>query len=79
MELTADIPPWLREANGETLIAAAELCRCYGVHLGAGRLFELAADRSAERAYCLCARAAVEFATAGESDQSHGLIDHATS
>ncbi|MCA1696244.1 MAG: hypothetical protein LC749_16840, partial [Actinobacteria bacterium] len=78
MQLTADIPPWLREVNGATLMAAAELCRCYGVHLGAGRLFELAADRSTDRAYCY-ARAAVELETADEPDQSRSLINHATS
>lgn len=78
VQLTADIPPWLRDANGATLIAAAELCRCYGVHLGAGRLFELAADRSTDRAYCY-ARAAVELGTADEPDQSRALINHATS
>jgi tetratricopeptide (TPR) repeat protein len=48
------------------------------VHLGAGRLFEFAADRSADRAY-FYARAAVEFETAGESDRSSELIDQATS
>ena len=78
VQLTADIPPWLRDANGATLMAAAELCRCYGVHLGAGRLFELAADRSTDRAYCY-ARAAVELETADEPDQSRALINHATS
>jgi tetratricopeptide (TPR) repeat protein len=79
VQLTADIPPWLREVNGPTLMAAAELCRCYGVHLGAGRLFELAADRSTDRAYCY-ARAAVELETADEPDQSRALINnHATS
>lgn len=78
VQLTADIPPWLRDANGATLIAAAELCRCYGVHLGAGRLFELAADRATDRAYCY-ARAAVEFETAEESGKSRALINHATS
>jgi tetratricopeptide (TPR) repeat protein len=78
VQLTADIPPWLRDANAATLVAAAELCRCYGVHLGAGRLFEFAADRSADRAYYY-ARAAVELETAGESDRSSELIDQATS
>lgn len=78
VQLTADVPPWLGEANGATLIAAAELCRCYGVHLGAGRLFELASDRSTDRAYCY-ARAAVELETADEPDQSRALINHATS
>jgi hypothetical protein len=78
VQLTADIPPWLRDANGATLIAAAELCRCYGVHLGAGRLFELAADRATDRAYCY-ARAAVELETAEEFGKSRALINHATS
>lgn len=78
VQLTADIPPWLRDANAATLVAAAELCRCYGVHLGAGRLFEFAADRSADRAYYY-ARAAVELETAGESDRSSELIDQASS
>lgn len=78
VQLTADIPPWLRDTNAATLMAAAELCRSYGVHLGAGRLFELAADRSTDRAYCY-ARAAVELETADEPDQSRALINHATS
>ena len=78
VQLTADIPPWLRDANAATLVAAAELCRCYGVHLGAGRLFEFAADRSADRAYYY-ARAAVELEAAGESDRSSELLDQATS
>jgi hypothetical protein len=78
VQLTADIPPWLRDADAATLIAAAELCRCYEVHLGAGRLFELAADRSAERAYCY-ARAAVEFEAVGETGRSRELINQATS
>lgn len=77
VQLTADVPPWLRDANGAMLVAAAELCRCYGVHLGAGRLFELAADRSADRAY-LYARAAVERATASDNDHSRELIQRAT-
>jgi|GEM_PF-3853376 len=76
VQLTADLPPWLRDANAATLVASAELCRCYGVHLGAGRLFELAADRSADRAYYY-ARAAVEHETVGDSDRANELIRQA--
>lgn len=78
VQLTADIPSWLRNADAATLLAAAELCRCYGVHLGAGRLFELAADVSADRAYCY-ARAAVEHGTVGDTDRADELIRRATS
>ncbi|MDF1597100.1 MAG: hypothetical protein P1T08_13555 [Acidimicrobiia bacterium] len=77
VQLTADIPSWLRDTNAATLLAAAELCRCYRVHLGAGRLFELAADISADRAYCY-ARAAVEHETVGDSDRANELIRQAT-
>lgn len=78
VQLTADIPPWLRDAPATTLVAAAELCRSYRVHLGAGRLLELAADRSPDRGY-LYARAAVELRIAGEADRSNELIGRATS
>jgi hypothetical protein len=78
VQLVADIPAWLSGATGPVLVAAAELCRCYGVHLGAGRLFELAADISADRAYCY-ARAALEFETVGDSDRRRQLIERATS
>lgn len=78
IQLTADIPPWLRDASARTLVAAAELCRAYGAHLGAGQLFELAADRSPERGY-LYARAAVEFATAQEANRSSELVGRAKS
>lgn len=78
VQLTADIPSWLRDAPAATLVAAAELCRSYRVHLGAGQLFELAADRSPDRGY-LYARAAVELATAGEADRSNEIIARATS
>ena len=50
VQLTADIPPWLRDAPADTLRAAAELCRAYRVHLGAGAVFELAANVSSDRA-----------------------------
>jgi tetratricopeptide (TPR) repeat protein len=78
VELTADIPSWLRDASAATLRAAAELCHSYRVHLGAAHLLELAADRSPERGY-LYARAAVELGTAGEPDRSNELIGRATS
>jgi len=78
VQLTSDIPPWLRDAPVGTLVAAAELCRSYRVHLGAGRLFELVADRSPDRGY-FYARAAVELGTAGEADRSAQLIARATS
>jgi hypothetical protein len=78
LQLTADIPPWLCDASAGTLVAAAELCRSYSVHLGASRLFELAADRSPDRGY-FYARAAVELGTAGEADRSAELIARATS
>lgn len=78
VQLSADVPPWLRDAPAATLVAAAELCRSYRVHLGAGQLFELAADRSPDRGY-LYARAAVELGTAGEADRSNELIRRATS
>lgn len=78
VQLTADIPPWLRDASGATLVAGAELCRSYRVHLGAGQLFELAAERSPDRAY-LQARAAVEFGTAGDDARADELIARATS
>lgn len=78
VQLTADIPPWLRDASAATLGAAAELCRSYRVHLGAGQLFELAADRSPDRAY-VYARAAVELGTAGDEARSKELIGRATS
>lgn len=77
VQLTADIPSWLSEASATTLVAAAELCRSYGVHLGAGRLFELAADRSADRAYYY-ARAAVEHGTVGDIDRADELLGQAT-
>lgn len=77
VQLTADVPPWLRDASGVTLVAAAELCRSYRVHLGAGQLFELAADRSTDRGYYY-ARAAVEFASVGETERSKELIERAT-
>lgn len=76
VQLTADLPPWLRDASGATLVAAAELCRSYRVHLGAGQLFELAGDRSADRGY-LYARAAVEFGAAEEDDRANELIGRA--
>lgn len=78
VQLTADVPPWLCDAPAATLVAAAELCRSYAVHVGAGRLFELAADKSTDRAYCY-ARAAVELASVGEAERSKELIEEATS
>lgn len=77
VQLTADIPPWLRDAPADTLRAAAELCRAYRVHLGAGAVFELAANVSSDRAYVL-ARAAIEFQTVGEADRANELIRRAT-
>ncbi|WP_147453837.1 hypothetical protein [Nocardiopsis sp. Huas11] len=78
VQLAADIPLWLRDANSKTLMAAAELCRCYGVHQGAGQLFALAADRSADRAY-FYARAAAELEISGDGDRSRELIQQAIS
>jgi hypothetical protein len=78
VQLTADVPPWLAEAPAATLVAAAELCRSYAVHLGAGRLFELAADKSTDRGYH-CARAAVEFASVGEDERATELVERAIS
>ena len=72
VQLTADIPGWLRDSSAATLVAAAELCRSYGVRLGAGMLFELAAERSPNRGY-LYARAAVEFASADEERAVGGV------
>ena len=73
VQLTADIPPWLRDSPAGTLVAAAELCRSYRVHLGAGHLFELAADRSPDRGYYY-ARAAAELGSADEVGRSADLI-----
>lgn len=78
VQLTADLPGWLRDAPGATVIAVAELCRSYGVHLGAARLFELGAARSADRAYYL-ARAAAEYLYADDVPHSNHLIGRAQS
>lgn len=69
LQMATEPPQWLGEAPFTTLVAAAELCRCYGVQRGAGRFFETAAGRSDDSGY-LYSRAALEYAGTGDQVSS---------
>lgn len=69
LQMATEPPQWLGEAPYATLVAAAELCRCYGVHRGAARFFETAAGRSDDSGY-LYSRAALEYAGTGDQVSS---------
>lgn len=78
IQLTAELPGWLQEASLGVQLAAAELCRSYWIHTGAGRLLELASDHSGDRAYLL-ARAAIEFESVDDHERGRALIEKALS